>query len=122
MRARQQDFISGGPEIMSSWGLKYYPLCGFDCGQVLNKRHVRKLGFSKADSFGFKEQGTQDPRTRCWLGYLLAFLSFFSCFFLFLFFFGAGGGCLSLIQVHLLIFLGPTVVFVTRAFLIPFGH
>ena len=53
---------------MSSWGLKYYPLCGFDCGQVLNKRHVRKHGFGKADSFGFKEQGTKDPRTTA--GYL----------------------------------------------------
>ena len=28
---------------MSSWGLMYYPLCGFDCGQVLNKRHAREL-------------------------------------------------------------------------------
>ena len=34
---------------MSSWGLKYYPLCGFDCLQVLNKRHVRKHGIGKAD-------------------------------------------------------------------------
>ena len=41
---------------MSSWGLKYYPLCGFDCLQVLNKIHVRKHGFGKADSFGFEEQ------------------------------------------------------------------
>ena len=37
---------------MSSWGLKYYPLSGFDCGQVLNKRHVRKHGFGKADNHG----------------------------------------------------------------------
>ena len=41
---------------MSSWGLKYYPLCGFDCGQVFNKRHVRKHGFGEADNFGFEEQ------------------------------------------------------------------
>ena len=54
--ARQQDFISGAPEIMSSGGPKYYPLCGFDCLQVLNKRHVRKHGFDKADNFGFEEQ------------------------------------------------------------------
>ena len=39
------------------------------------------------------------------------------------FFLGAGGGCLSLIQVHLLICLGPPFVFITRAFFkIPFGH
>ena len=37
---------------MSSWGLKYYPLCGFDCGQVLNKRHARKHGFGTADNLG----------------------------------------------------------------------
>ena len=116
--ARQQDFISGAPEIMSSWGLKYYPLCGFDSGQVLNKRHVRKHGFGKADSCGFKEQGAKDPRTRCWLGYL-------SSPFSLSFFLGggisfcAGGGCLSLIQVHLVLFLGPPVVFITRAMLNP---
>ena len=44
------------PEIMPSWGLKYYPICGFDCGQVFNKRHVRKHGFGKADNLGFDEQ------------------------------------------------------------------
>ena len=101
--ARQQDFISGAPEIMSSVGLKCYPLCGFDCGQVLNKTHVRKHGFCKADNLGFEEQGTKDPRTMCWLGYLCS-PCFLSCPFLFWgggVFFGAGGGCLSLIQVHL---------------------
>ena len=103
---------------MSSWGLKYYhPLCGFDCGQVLNKRHVRKHGFGKADNLGFKEQGTKDPRTRCWLGYLSSLLSLF----LFLYFlgggfFGAGGGCLSLFQVHLYLSL------LRVHFFIPFGH
>ena len=113
--ARQQDFISGAPEIMSSWGLKYYPLCGFDCGQVLNKRHVRKHGFGKADNLGFKEQGTKDPRTRCWLGYLSSPFSFsFPFFWGGGIFFGVGGECLSLFQVHLLIFLGPPVVFITR--------
>ena len=75
---------------MSSWGLKCYPLCGFDCGQVLNKRHVRKHGFGKADNLGFKEQGTKDPRTRCWLGYLSSPFSL-SFLFLFLFFWGGGG-------------------------------
>ena len=81
--ARQQDFISGAPEIMSSWGLKYYPLCGFDCLQVLNKRHVRKHGIGKADNSGFEEQGTKDPRTRCWLGYLSSLLSLFRPLLLF---------------------------------------
>ena len=40
-------------------------------------------------------------------------LSFFA------FFFEAGGGCLSLFQVHLLIQLGPPVVFIARAFTNP---
>ena len=93
--ARQQDFISGAPEIMSSWGLKYYPLCGFDCGQVLNKRHVRKHGFGKADSFGFKEQGTNDPRIRG--SYLSSpscpfSRSLFFCEFFWAIFSWAGGG------------------------------
>ena len=34
-------------------------------------------------------------------------------------FFGSGGGCLSLFQVHLLILLGPRVVFIARAFTTP---
>ena len=76
---------------MSSWGLKYYPLCGFECGQVLNKRHLRKHGFGKADNLGFKEQGTKNPRTRSWLGYLF---SPFSPPFLFF-----GGGDLFLARV-----------------------
>ena len=112
---------------MSSWGLEYYPLCGFDCGQVFNKRHVRKHGFGKADNFGFKEQGTKDPRTRCWLGlgYLSSRFSPSFPFFCFLcggrgiFFFCAGGGRLSLFQVHLLIFLGHLFVFIPRAFINP---
>ena len=58
-------------------GLNYCPLCGFDCRQVFNKRHVRKHGFGKADNLGFKEPGTKDPRTRCWLGYSPFSLSFF---------------------------------------------
>ena len=37
------------------------------------------------------------------------------CFFLAFFFSGAGGGCLSLLRVHLLICLGPPFVFITRA-------
>ena len=61
-------------------------------------------------SFGFKEQGTKDPRTRCWLGYLSSPFS--------LFFFGAGGGCLSLTQVHF-VALGPPVVFITGAMFNP---
>ena len=86
---------------MSSWGLKYYPLCGFDCRQVLNKRHVRKHGFGKADSFGFKEQGTKDPRTRggylsspsCPFSLSLFFLcDLFVTFFGTFFFMGGGGG------------------------------
>ena len=32
-------------------GLKYYPLCGFDGGQFLNKRHVRKLEFGQGLHF-----------------------------------------------------------------------
>ena len=70
---------------MSSWGLKYYPLCGFDCGQVLNKRHVSKHGLGKADNLGFKEQGTKDPKTRRWLGNLSSPFSL-SCSFVFVFF------------------------------------
>ena len=51
----------------------------------------------------------------------LSLLSFFAFFFLF---FGgrslsAGGGCLSLFQVHSLIFLGPPYVFIPRAFTNP---
>ena len=91
---------------MSSWGLKYYPLCGFP------------TRFGKADNFGFKEQGTKDPRTRRLLGYLS------SLFFLFFrgagdVFFGAGGGRVSLFQVQLLIFLGHPFVFTPRAFINP---
>ena len=67
---------------MSSWGLKYCPLFGFDCEQVFNKRHVRKHGFGKADNLGFKEEGTKDPRTRCWLGYLSSPFSLSFPFFL----------------------------------------
>ena len=37
-------------------GLKYYPLCGFDGGQVLNKRHVRKNEFGQGLQFGFWEE------------------------------------------------------------------
>ena len=82
--ASQRDFISGAPELMSSWGLKYYPLCGFDCGQVFNKRHVRKHWFGKADNFGFKAQGTKDPRTRlAWLSLLVSLCVVFP----------GGGGC-----------------------------
>ena len=86
---------------------------------VLNKRHVRNHGFGKDGNLGFKEQGTKDPRTRRWLGYPS---SPFSLSFLFFFWgggFGAGGGCLSLFQVHLLILLGPPVVFIARAFTNP---
>ena len=52
-----QDFIIGAPGIKSRrlkfGGLKYYPLCGFDGGQFLNKRHVRKLEFGEGLQFGF---------------------------------------------------------------------
>ena len=37
-------------------GLKYYPLCGFDSGQFLNKRLVRKLEFGQGLQFGFWEE------------------------------------------------------------------
>ena len=37
-------------------GLKYYPLCGLDGGQFLNKRHVRKLEFGQGLQFGFWEE------------------------------------------------------------------
>ena len=118
--ARQHDFISRAPEVMSSWGLKYYPLCGFHCGQVLNKRHVRKNGSGKADNLGFTEQGTKDPRTRCWLGYLS---SAFSLSFPFSFFFWRGWRVLVFNPGAFINLLGPPFVCVTRAvLLIPFGH
>ena len=51
-----------------------------------------------------------------WLS-LLSFLSFFPVFQFF--FCGAVSGCLSVFQVHLLIFLGPPFVFISRAFINP---
>ena len=55
-----QDFIIGAPGI-KSWaqklgGLKYYPFCGFDGGQFLNKTHARKLEFGQGLQFGFREE------------------------------------------------------------------
>ena len=79
----------------------------------------KKTWVGKADNLGFREQGTKDARTRCWLGYLSSPFSLSFPFFGGGILFGAGGGCLSLIQVHLLVFLGPPFVFITRAFLNP---
>ena len=58
--ARQQDFISGGPEIVSSCALKYYPLCGFDCGQAFNKKHIEKQKLIKLTLLDLRREANKD--------------------------------------------------------------
>ena len=53
------------------------------------------------DFWAAEEQGTKDPRTRCWLGYISSSFSVCSISSCSLYFsFRRGGGCLSLFQVH----------------------
>ena len=73
--ARQEDFISGAPEIMPSWGLKYYPFVGL----IVGKRHVRKHGFGKADNLGFKVPKIQETGVGLAISPLLS-LFLFLCF------------------------------------------
>ena len=80
---------------MSNWGLKYYyPLCGFDCGQVLNKRHVRKHGLVKLTDLDLRNKvpKIQGPGVGLAISPLLSlFLSFFGGGF---FFARLAGACL----------------------------